>query len=122
MESFSILLLYRQYLSTIMKTTLEEAQLVLCQLRSVTKAYKRACSQVVLLNNKIESAKTRRNRAISMKRLSSAKCMEWNQMEQVRNLIFAHASAKCEQIESLQAKLEEITGGAREFILANCSK
>lgn len=101
---------------------MEEAQVVLNKLRSTTKVYKRACTQVQLLNKKIESAKTRMNRARSVKRLSNAKCLEASQLETVRNLIFSHAASKCEEIENLQAKLEEITGGAREFIISNSKK
>ena len=100
----------------------EVARAVVNQLRSTTKVYKKACSQVKLLNMKIESAKARQNRARSLKRLSNAKGLEYNQLETVRNLIFAHAAAKCEEIENLQAKLEELTGGAREFIIANSRK
>ena len=100
----------------------EVALATLNQLRTTTKVYKKACAQVSLLNKKIESAKTRMNRARSVKRLSNAKCLEASQLETVRNLIFAHAAAKCEQIENLQAKLEEVTGGAKQFIIANSRK
>ena len=102
---------------------MEEAHGVLSQLRSTTKVYKRACSQVVLLNNKIESAKSRYERSRSVKRLSFkyTNRLELSNLEKVRNMIFAHAAAKCEEIESLQDKLQELTGGAKEFILANYS-
>ena len=70
----------------------EVALATLNQLRSTTKVYKKACAQVSLLNKKIESAKTRMNRARSVKRLSNAKCLEASQLETVRNLIFAHAA------------------------------
>ena len=102
----------------------EEDHRVVTKLKDITKVYRRACSQVILLNNKIESAKTRQKREKTVKRCSfrNVKALQLNNLASVRNLIHAHASAKCEEIESLQAKLQELTGDARQFIMANYSK
>ena len=94
-----------------------ESYTVLCQIRSVNKVFRRACSQVILLNHKIEDAKTRYDRARTVKRLSFryANRLKLTSLEGVRNLIYEHACAKCEEIESLQAKLRELTGGVYDF-------
>ena len=94
-----------------------DAYAVVCKLRATNKVFRRACSQVILLNHKIEAAKTRYDRARAVKRLSFryTNRLKLTSMEGVRNLIYEHASAKCEEIEALQAKLMEMTGGVYDF-------
>ena len=94
-----------------------DAYAVVCKLRATNKVFRRACSQVILLNHKIEAAKTRYDRARAVKRLSFrySNRLKLTSLEGVRNLIYEHASAKCEEIEGLQAKLMELTGGVYDF-------
>ena len=94
-----------------------DAYAVVCKLRATNKVFRRACSQVILLNHKIEAAKTRYDRARAVKRLSFryTNRLKLTSMEGVRNLIYEHASAKCEENEALQAKLMEMTGGVYDF-------
>ena len=96
---------------------IDAAYAVLMDIRATNKVFRRACSQVILLNHKIEAAKTRYDRARSVKRMSFryTNRLKLTTLEGVRNLIYEHACAKCEQIESLQAKLHEMTGGVYDF-------
>ena len=98
-----------------------DAYAVLCNIRATNKVFRRACSQVILLNHKIEAAKTRYDRARAVKRLSFryTNRLTLTSLEGVRNLIYEHACAKCEQIEGLQAKLQELTGGVYDFASEN---
>ena len=103
---------------------MEDAYSVLCQIRSVNKVFRRACSQVILLNHKIEAAKTRYDRARSVRRLSFrySNRLKLTSLEGVRNLIYEHACAKCEEIEALQAKLRQLTGGVYDFAESDASE
>ena len=94
-----------------------DAYATVCKLRATNKVFRRACSQVILLNHKIEATKTRYDRARAVKRLSFryTNRLKLTSLEGVRNLIYEHASAKCEEIEGLQAKLMELTGGVYDF-------
>ena len=105
-------------------TIMEDAYSVLCQIRSVNKVFRRACSQVILLNHKIEAAKTRYDRARSVRRLSFrySNRLKLTSLEGVRNLIYEHACAKCEEIEALQAKLRQLTGGVYDFAESDASE
>ena len=49
---------------------MEDAYTVLCDIRARNKVFRRACSQVILLNHQIEAAKARYDRARAVKRLS----------------------------------------------------
>ena len=96
---------------------MEDAYSVLCQIRAVNKVFRRVCSQVILLNHKIEDAKTRYDRARAVRRLSFrySNRLKLTSLEGVRNLIYEHACVKCEVIEALQAKLRQLTGGVYDF-------
>ena len=48
---------------------MEDAYTVLCDIRARNKVFRRACSQVILLNHQIEAAKARYDRARAVKRL-----------------------------------------------------
>ena len=50
---------------------MEDAYTVLCDIRARNKVFRRACSQVILLNHQIEAAKARYDRARAVKRLPS---------------------------------------------------
>ena len=49
---------------------MEDAYTVLCDIRARNKVFRRACSQVILLDHQIEAAKARYDRARAVKRLS----------------------------------------------------
>ena len=96
---------------------MEDAYTVLCNIRARNKVFRRACSQVILLNHQIEAAKARYDRARAVKRLSFrySNRLKLTSLEGVRNLVYEFACVKCEEIEGLQAKLRELTGGVYDF-------
>ena len=96
---------------------MEDAYTVLCDIRSRNKVFRRACSQVILLNHQIETAKARYDRARAVKRLSFrySNRLKLTSLEGVRNLIYEFACVKCEEIETLQGKLRQLTGGVYDF-------
>lgn len=96
---------------------MEDAYTVLCDIRARNKVFRRACSQVILLNHQIESAKARYDRAREVKRLSFrySNRLKLTSLEGVRNLIYDFACVKCEEIEALQANLRQLTGGVYDF-------
>ena len=96
---------------------MEDAFTVLCDIRAHNKVFRRACSQVILLNHQIEAAKARYDRARAVKRLSFrySNRLKLTSLEGVRNLVYEFACVKCEEIEGLQAKLRELTGGVYDF-------
>lgn len=96
---------------------MENAYTVLCEIRASNKVFRRACSQVILLNHQIESAKARYDRARAVKRLSFrySNRLKLTSLEGVRNLIYEYACTKCSEIEVLQAKLRQLTGGVYDF-------
>ena len=96
---------------------MEDAYTVLCDIRAQNKIFRRACSQVILLNHQIEGAKARYDRARTGRRLSFrySNRLKLTSLEGVRNLIYEYACVKCEEIEGLQAKLRQLTGGIYDF-------
>ena len=67
--------------------------------------------------HQIEAAKARYDRARAVKRLSFrySNRLKLTSLEGVRNLVYEFACVKCEEIEGLQAKLRELTGGVYDF-------
>ena len=96
---------------------MEDAYSVLCSIRSSNKVFRRACSQVILLNHQIESAKARYDRTRDVRRLAFrySNRLKLTSLEGVRNLIYEYACAKCSEIEGLQSKLRQLTGGVYDF-------
>ena len=96
---------------------MDEAYSVLCDIRMRNKIFRRACSQVILLNHKIEDAKAHYDRARAVRRLSFrySNRLKLTNLEGVRNLIYEYACIKCEEIEGLQARLRQLTGGVYDF-------
>ena len=88
-----------------------------CAIRALNKPFRIACSQVILLNHKIEAAKARYDRARASGRLSFrySNRLKLTSLEGVRNLIYEYARQKCEEIESLQEKLRNMTNGDFEY-------
>ena len=87
------------------------------RLRATKKIFDRACSQIVLLTNKVEDAKIRYNRAKAVKRLSFKynSQLRVTSLEGLRNAIYQYASSKCEEIDALQDKHKELTGDDYDF-------
>lgn len=102
----------------------DDAYTVLCSIRSTNKVFRLACSQVILLNHQIESAKARYDRARAVRRLSFrySNRLKLTSLEGVRNLIYEYACVKCEEIENLQAKLRILTGGVYDFTESEASE
>ena len=88
-----------------------------CEIRSVKKVFRHACSQVILLNHYIEAYKARYDRARAVKRLSFryTNRLKLSSLEGVRNLIYEYACQKCEEIEKLQEKLININSDAEAY-------
>ena len=85
---------------------------LISEIRSLNKVFQQACSQVILLNHKIEEAKARYDRARSDRRLSFRYSyrLRLTVLEGVRNLTYEYACNKCEEIEDKQARLRQLTG------------
>jgi len=88
-----------------------------CEIRALNKVFRRACSQVILLNHQIEAAKARYDRARAVKRLSFrySNRLKLTSLQGVRNLIYEYACQKCEEIEMVQAKLRPLLTPDDEF-------
>ena len=78
-----------------------------CAIRALNKPFRKACSQVILLNHKIEVAKARYNRARVSGQLSFR---YYNRLK-----YFEYARQKSQEIESLQEKLRNMTNGDFEY-------
>ena len=89
---------------------------VLCTIRSTNKVFRLACSQVILLNHKIEISKAQYDRARAAGRLAFrySNRLKLSTLERIRDLIYEFAVNKCDEIEVLQAKLRHLRGGVRE--------
>ena len=95
----------------------DESYTVLCEIKSKNKVFRKACSQIILLNHQIESSKTRYDRAKQVRRLSFryTNRLKLTAFEGVRNLTYEFACSKCEEIEILQARLLKLTGDVFDF-------
>ena len=95
----------------------DESYEVLCEIKSKNKVFRKACSQIILLNHQIESSKTRYDRAKQVRRLSFryTNRLKLTALEGVRNLTYEFACTKCEEIEILQARLLKLTGDVFDF-------
>ena len=86
---------------------------LMCKIHAVNKVFKKACSQVILLNHQIEAVKARYDRTrVPGTRVIKQPSFRYTQrfirlgtLEGVRNLIYTYACEKCEEIEDLQSKL-----------------
>ena len=95
----------------------DESYEVICEIKSKNKVFRKACSQIILLNHQIESSKTRYDRAKQVRRLSFryTNRLKLTALEGVRNLTYEFACTKCEEIEILQARLLKLTGDVFDF-------
>ena len=85
---------------------------LLSDFRVKNRVFRRACAQVVLLNLRIEDAKTHylRARATGNLAFRYSYRMKLTSLEGVRDALYDFAVVKCEEIEALQAHLREVTG------------
>ena len=93
---------------------------LLCDIRAKNRVFRKACAQVVLLNLRIEDAKTHylRARATGNLAFRYSYRMKLTSLEGVRDSLYDFAVVKCEEIEALQARLHEVTG-AVVYIVAD---
>ena len=85
---------------------------LLSDIRAKNRVFRKACAQVVLLNLRIEDAKTHylRARATGNLAFRYSYRMKLTSLEGVRDALYDFAVVKCEEIEALQARLHEVTG------------
>jgi hypothetical protein len=69
--------------------------------------FRKACSQVILLNNRIQDAQTRYDRAVGQRRKSFRYVgrLHLVTLEGVRNMIYEYASRAADELDALQDKL-----------------
>ena len=77
---------------------MEDAYTILCDIRARNKVFRRACSQVILLNHQIEASKARYDSTRAVKRLSFrySNRLKLTSLEGVRNLVYDIACVKCD--------------------------
>ena len=85
---------------------------LLSDIRAKNRVFRKACAQVVLLNLRIEDAKTHylRARATGNLAFRYSYRMKLTSLEGVRDALYDFAVVKCEEIEALQTRLHEVTG------------
>ena len=86
---------------------------LLRDIRAKNRVFRKACAQVVLLNLRIEDAKTHylRARATGNLAFRYSYRMKLTSLEGVRDALYDFAVVKCEEIEALQAHIREALGG-----------
>jgi len=96
---------------------MDEAYTLRCEIKSLNKIFRRACQQVILLNNRIEEMKARYDRARSLNRRSFryTNRLKLCVIEGVRNMYYEFACTKCDEIEEKQTKLRTMTGEDFDF-------
>ena len=97
---------------------MEDSYLILCSIKSKNKVFRKACTEIILLNNRIEEGKVRYDRAKAVRRLSFrySNRLKLTALEGVRNLIYEYECNTCEEIEVLQARLLQLTGTVYDFV------
>ena len=88
------------------------------EIKCENKVFRKACSQIILLNHKGESSKTKYDRAKRVRRLSFryTNRLKLTALERVRNLTYEFACSICEEIQNLQAELFDLTGEVVDFV------
>ena len=79
------------------------------KIRALNKVFRLACSQVILLNHRIEAVKARYDRACAVKRLSFRYCnrLKLTSLQGVRNVIYEYVIQKSEEILLSQRQLSD---------------
>ncbi|KAI0240625.1 hypothetical protein LSAT2_008627 [Lamellibrachia satsuma] len=80
-----------------------------CQIRQLDRKFRRACDQILLLNNQIEDLQTRYDRAMKANRRSFRYSLRLRlaTLEGVRNMFYEYASRCADELEELQNQLIE---------------
>ena len=94
-----------------------ESYLVKCEIRALNRIFRKAISQVVILNNRIYSMKERYERArrVNQRSVRYTTRLKLAAIEGSRNMYYQFATIKCEEIESLQDKLRSLSGEEYDF-------
>jgi hypothetical protein len=97
---------------------------LIAQIRHADHQFKKAISQLTLLNNKISSTRCRYNRARREDRKTFAQktSLQLTTYEGVRKMYFEYAGRKCEEIQQLCDVLWEIAGLEYEDIIQEDSQ
>ena len=82
------------------------------EIRHVHRKFKRACRQVVLLNNRLEQLLVHYNRAGRDRRrsLRYARRLQIATIEGVRNMFYEYAAHQCQVMDDLQDVHQDLTG------------
>ena len=88
--------------------TTEEDSLV-NRIGGIDRKFRRACAQIVLLNNEIEALQTRYNRAMKTNRRSFRYSIRLRlaTLEGIRNMFYEYASRMADELEELQERVVE---------------
>ena len=91
---------------------MDEAYTLRCEIKDLNRIFRRACQQVILLNNQIEMMKARYERARDVNRRSFryTNRLKLCAIEGVRNMFYEYACRKCDEIEERQSKLQTLSG------------
>ena len=90
----------------------DSTSMLVSQIRLADRKFRRACSQVILLNNKIQMLKVRYDRAKADGRRSFRYGwrLQLATYEGVRNMFYEYAAQRCDEMEKLQEQLRVQTG------------
>jgi len=91
---------------------MDEAYTLRCEIKDLNRIFRRACQQVILLNNQIEAMKARYERAREANRRAFryTNRLKLCAIEGIRNMYYEYACDKCDEIEERQSKLQTLTG------------
>lgn len=91
-----------------MKTTKE----TIYKIRDMNKKFRKACSNLIMINNLIDEIEVRYNRAVAADRRSYRYILRLRlcTMEGVRNMFYEYAYSRADQLEKMQLDLYTKTG------------
>ena len=78
--------------------------------QQLQRKFRKACSQVILLNNRIQDGQIRYNRAVQAKRKAYRYVGRLNlaTLEGVRNMIYEYAARAADELDVMQDKFVEL--------------
>lgn len=82
------------------------------KIRDVNRRFRKACDQIILLNNQIEALQLRYDRAMKANRRSFRYSLRLRlaTLEGVRNMYYEYATRQADELEELQNELIEEAG------------
>lgn len=91
--------------------------------RTEQKKFKKACRNIVILNNRIEDMKLRYKRAVRDERYSYRYTTRVHMagVEGIRNMIYEYASTKADQLDHIRRQLKEHNFNEEDSSDANSS-